>query len=82
MDSAIARMVCENFLAQSLPVDMHIDFGGNDTFVAEHLLNGTQVGAVLQQVCGKGMAQSVRAHRFANTRHFCQLLNDVEHHHT
>ena len=48
MDSAVARMVCENFLAQSLPVDMHIDFGGNDTFVAEHLLNGAQVGAVLQ----------------------------------
>ena len=28
--------------------------------VAEQFLNGAQVGAVLQQMCGKGVAKAVR----------------------
>ena len=82
MDSAVARMVCENFLAQSLPVDMHIDFGGNDTFVAEHLLNGAQVCPALEQMGGKGVAQCVRAYGLVYTGEFAKAFHNIENHHS
>ena len=52
----------------SLIVDLHhvlhgklgIALGGGKAFVAEHLLNGTKVGAFLQHVSAEGMTQGVR----------------------
>ena len=37
-----------------------IDLRSSDAGVAEHFLDRAQVGAALQQMCGKGMAQQVR----------------------
>ena len=40
----------ENLLSESAAVDVYIYFGGGDALVAEHLLNGTQIGTALQQM--------------------------------
>src|SRR5215207_9536841 len=42
---------------QPLLVDMGIDVRGRNVVVAEQLLHRSQIGAPLQQVAGKGMAQ-------------------------
>ena len=39
---------------------MGVNLRGGDVGVAEQLLHGAQVGAVLQKVAGKGVAQHVR----------------------
>ena len=49
-------------LAQSLPGYMSIDFCGADAGMAEQFLNDAQVGAILQQMRGKAVAQHVRSH--------------------
>ena len=40
--------------------DVGIDLRGGDVGVAKHLLQGAQIGAAIQQVRGKGVAQNVR----------------------
>lgn len=50
---AIARVVCEDFLAEGTAVDVHIDFGGSDALVTQHLLNGAQVCPTLEQMGSK-----------------------------
>ena len=59
---------------------MDVDLGGGDALVAEHLLDGTQVGAALEQVGGKAVAQCVWADNLADACQFTQLLDDVENH--
>ena len=41
--------------------DVGVDLGGGDVAVAEQGLDGAQVGAIHQEVGGKGVAQGVRA---------------------
>ena len=62
----VARVVGEYLAAQQGIVEMYVDFGGGDAFVAEHLLYGTQVGASFEQVGGKTVAQGVGADVFLN----------------
>ena len=50
---AIARVVSEDFLAEGTAVDVHIDFGGGDALVTQHLLNGAQVCPTLEQMGSK-----------------------------
>ena len=38
---------------------MGIELGGAEFFVAEHLLDGAQVGAAFKKMCGKGVAEGV-----------------------
>ena len=45
---------------QPLLQHMRIDLRRRNVGVAEQLLHGAQVGAVLQQMAGEGMAQHVR----------------------
>src|SRR5678815_4335788 len=42
-------------------VDVSVSLGGRETHVSEQLLNRAQVGARLQQMRGKGMAERVWA---------------------
>ena len=51
----VAGMVFQDFLAQMAAVQMHVDFGGADVFVAEHGLDGAEVGSALEQMGGKGV---------------------------
>ena len=41
--------------SKEIPVQMCIDFGGGDAFVAEHFLDGAKVGTALNEMGGKGM---------------------------
>src|SRR5450432_2247765 len=41
--------------------------GGVDAAVAEQNLDDTDIGAVLQQMCGEGMAESMNGDSLANT---------------
>ena len=62
----VAGVVLEDFVAEAGAVDVDVDFGGSDAFVAQHLLDGTQVGSAFEQVGGKTVAQSVRADDLAD----------------
>ena len=55
----VSGMMLQNLLTKGGGIDVGVDFGGADILVAQHLLNGTQVGATLKQSRGKGMAQGV-----------------------
>lgn len=76
----IAGMMFQDLLAERLAVDMRIDLGSRDFLVAEHLLDGPQVGAAFQQVRGKRMAEGMWADPFMDTSQGDLLLDDVEDH--
>ncbi len=46
-------------LLKSLVVDVGINLGGGNIGVSEKLLDHPQIGSVLEEVCGKGVAQEV-----------------------
>ena len=76
----VAGVVAEDFVAQAGAVDVDVDFGGGNVLVAEHLLNGAQVSTTLEQMCGKTVAQCVRADDLADSGQLAQLLDNVENH--
>ena len=47
--------------AEAAAGDVGVDLGGGEAGVAEELLDGAEVGAVLQQVGGEGVAEGVGA---------------------
>ena len=53
------RMMRRDQLLQAVAHDMGIDLRGGDVGVAEHFLDAAQIGAVLQQMAGEGVAQHV-----------------------
>ena len=69
----------QNFFTQASAVDVDVDFGGGDTFVSEHLLNGAQVGTPFEQVGGKRVAQGVWAYLFANVgQDWYEIMRHIE----
>jgi hypothetical protein len=46
-------MIAMKGLAKIFAVEMGIDLGSGDAFVAEHLLDGAEVGAAFYQMCGE-----------------------------
>ena len=76
----IARVVGEDFVTQAGAVDMDVDFGSRYALVAQHLLDGAQVGATFKQMGGEAVAQGVRTDVFSDAGQFAQLLDDVENH--
>ena len=77
----VAGVVLQNFLAQVAAVQMHIDFCGANVFVAEHGLYGAEVGAPLQQMGGKAVAEGVGADVFGNADTLRRLFDDGKYHH-
>lgn len=55
----VAWMVLYDFTAEHLAVYMGIDFRRGNALVAQHALDGSQVGTSFQQVGGKGVAEGV-----------------------
>src|SRR5690349_15608968 len=53
-------MITPMHLSQILPVDVGVDLGRRDVYVAEHLLDRTKVGAALEEMRGEGVSQGVR----------------------
>lgn len=46
-------MMEQDFITKSAPVNVDIDLRGGNILVAEHLLDGAQVGSPLKQMGGK-----------------------------
>ena len=76
----VPRMMLDNLLAEHIPVDMGIDFGGPDAFVPQHGLDSTQVGSAFQEVGGERVAEGVGANGLFQADETCQLLYYMEHH--
>ena len=49
----VAGVVREDFVAQGAGVQVQVELGGGDALVAEHLLDGAQVGSDLEQMGGE-----------------------------
>src|SRR5439155_3198999 len=60
------RVAAAEYLSQPLLVHVGVELGGGDAGVAQHLLDGAQIGPAAQQVGGKGVAQHVRGHILAD----------------
>ena len=60
-----------NRLFEVFRIQVGINLGGGDAFVAEHILYGFEVGATFHEVGGKGMAKGVRADVLLNAHFFC-----------
>lgn len=45
--------------AEAVLVDVGVDLGGGDVGVAEHFLDNAEVGAVIEEVGGKAVAELV-----------------------
>src|SRR5271169_461771 len=61
---------------QSVFGDMQVTGGGLQVAMAEQKLNGAQIGACIEQVGGKGVAQHMRAERLDHAQLSAQLLAD------
>ena len=61
-------------------IQVHVDLGGGDAFVAQHLLNGPEVGPMFQEMGGEGMSEGVRADLLTDPALFGQLFYQGEDH--
>lgn len=59
--------------------DVGVNLGGGDGAVAEHLLDGADVGAGAEKFGGERMAQFVRGYRFDDTRKSAVTAHDFLH---
>ena len=73
------REVVEDVALPGGAVDMGVDFGGEDALVAEHFLDGAQVGAVFDEVGGKGVAEGMRRYFLGNAGLHSVCLYHLEH---
>ena len=73
-------MMFDDFTTQSASVDMGINLGRTDTFMSQHALNGTEIGASFQQVGGERMAEGMGADVLGEPYGFAQYFDDVENH--
>ena len=51
-------------LLQIIPIEMGVDFGGGNAFVAEHFLHSPKVGTAFQQMGGEAMPKRMWADCF------------------
>ena len=71
-------MVFQNILVPGAGVNMRVYFRGEDGFVAQHLLDYPEVGPVLYQVRGEGMAESMRGNLLMDAGQHGLLLHQLE----
>ena len=60
-------------------VDVGVDLSGGDVLVAEHVLNHTEVGAILDEVGGERVPESVRRNLLVDAGEHGLTLYDGEH---
>ena len=73
-------MMLDNGLAQRGRVDVGVDFGGADAFVAEQRLNDAQVGTAFEQGGGKRVAKGVGRYGFPDACRLGLLLDHNKDH--
>ena len=75
-----SRMVLFDDIFDVFPVQMGINFGSSDAFMAKHFLHGTQVSATLYQMGGKRVAECVGTDGLGDTCDFRCLFNHHKNH--
>ena len=63
-----------------MSVHVGVDFGGSDAFMAQHTLDGTQIGTTFQQVGGERMTECMRTDVLFQTNGIGQFLDEMEYH--
>lgn len=76
----VARVECEDAALPLAGVDVGVYLGGDYAFVAEHLLYGTEVGSVLDQVGGEGVAECVGGYLLGDAGLFALAFDHQEYH--
>src|SRR5438477_11915008 len=71
------RMILSVHRSEILAVDMRVNLRRRDVGVAEHFLNGTKVGATLEQVCGERVSQCMRRDVLRNLRPLDVVAQDL-----
>lgn len=61
---------------------MGVNFSSENRLMAQHVLNGFEVGAAFDKVGSEGVAEGVWTHIFFNTRKLSALLYNHEYHNT
>ena len=74
------RMICCQSVAQQFVGYMRIDFCRAHAGMAEHLLDGKQVGAAFQEMCGKAMPKGVWADGFCDAISLGKVFHDKKNH--
>ena len=57
---------------------MGVDLSGENAFMAEQFLDHAQVGTILYQMCGEGMAKGMWADVPRDTGQFSQSFHELE----
>lgn len=78
----IVGMVGEELAAEMGAVEMDIELRGGEAFVAEHHLDGAEVGASFKQMSGKTVTQRVGTHCLGYPCGSRRFLYYIEHHHS
>ena len=73
-------MMGEDLLAQPRAVEVQVYLGGRDAFMAEHLLDGAQVGSPFEQMGGERVAQGVGRYGLCDAGGCGETLDDGENH--
>jgi len=71
-------MVLDECGAQEFAVDVGVDFGGGDGFVAEHFLDGPEVGTAFDEMGGERVAEGMRGDGFFDAGFFSELFDEHE----
>ncbi len=73
-------VVGEELGAEAGAVEVDVELGGGEAFVAKHFLNGAQVGSPFKQMGGEAVAQGVGRYVFMQAGQLGAYLNYVENH--
>lgn len=71
-------MILEDVGAEGGGVEVDVDLSGGDGFVAEHLLDGTEIGSTLEQMGGERVAEGVGRDSLAYSGSLGQSLDYLE----
>jgi hypothetical protein len=64
-------------LLESMTLHMRVDLGRSNIGVPQHRLNGSEIGASLEQMRGKRMSEHVRRDRLRNPGASCPLQKQL-----
>lgn len=73
-------MICLHYLGQMGAIYVHINFGSGNAFMPQHLLYGSKIGTIFEQMSGKGMPEGMRANCFFETNLLSKRFNDSKDH--
>lgn len=76
----VPRVIFFNHLCEVTSIYVHVYLRSGNTFMTQHLLNGPEIGAVLQKMCGKGVTKSMRTYFFIHAYLPPEFFDDLKYH--